>query len=93
MRWLICGTVPDDRFPLCLGYWNVAGEELVPADVSPCTSDAAIPSVSILRGTPALIAASVLAMEKLHCRAPLVLLSGDSGNARRSTALYEFLTS
>ena len=28
MSWLICGTVPDDDFPLCLGSWKVNGDRL-----------------------------------------------------------------
>ncbi len=93
MRWLICGTVPDDTFPLSLGVWHVAGERLLPADVSACESHVTVPAVPILRGTPALTAAAILALEKLQAPPPLVLLAGDCGSSKGSTALYAFLSS
>lgn len=93
MRWLICGTTPDDAFPLSLGLWRVEGERLVPASVSACESDAAVPAVPILRGTPALVAAAILALKQLQGPPPLVLLAGDRGSSRGSTALYSFLSS
>ncbi len=93
MRWLICGTVPDDAFPLSLGVWRVEGKTLVPADVSACEKELAVPSIPVQRGTSALIAAAVLALEKLNLPPPLALLAGDRGTSRGSTALYEFLSS
>lgn len=92
MSWLICGTVPDDDFPLSLGRWRVEGDRLFPVDAAACDSDVAVPSVPVLRGTPALTAAAVLALERLGAEPPLVLLAGDCGSSKGSTRLYEFLS-
>ena len=93
MSWLICGTVPDDDFPLCLGTWSVEGERLVPSSVSTCGRDGDVPSVPVNRGTPALVAAAELALEAMGAASPLVLLTGDCGSSTGSMKLYEFLSS
>ena len=93
MSWLICGTVPDDDFPLCMGTWRVDGGMLVPDSVTACGTDFSVPAVPILRGTPALIAAATLALEQRGAAAPLVLLAGDRGSSTGSMALYGFLSS
>ena len=93
MSWLVCGTVPDDDFPLCMGTWRVNGERLVPESVSLCGAAGTVPSVPVQRGTPALVAAAVLASERLGGRAPLVLLAGDCGSSKGSISLYDFLSS
>ena len=96
MRWLICGTVPDDTFPLCMGTWKVEGERLAPVDVKACEGEApvpSVPSVPVERGTPALAAAATLALEALGGEAPAVLLAGDCGSSRGSERLYAFLAS
>ena len=93
MSWLICGTVPDDDFPLCMGTWCVEGEMLVPRSVSLCMKSGTASAVPVQRGTPALVAAAVLALEKLGGQPPMVLLAGDCGSSKGSTALYEFLSS
>ena len=76
MRWLICGTVPDDAFPLCMGTWKVEDGRLVPADVKVCGEGELPPAVPVERGTPALAAAAILALEALGGEAPLLLLAG-----------------
>ena len=93
--WLICGTVPEADFPLCMGTWCVAGEWLIPEDVQACGASPAtvsIPRVPVRRGTPALVASSLLAAEALGAETVSVLLVGDCGDSKGSTALYEFLT-
>ena len=93
--WLICGTVPEADFPLCMGTWRVAGEWLIPEDVQACGASPAtvsIPHVPVRRGTPALVASSLLAAEALGAETVSVLLVGDCGDSKGSTALYEFLT-
>lgn len=93
--WLICGTVPDNDFPLCMGTWCVHGDQLVPVDVRPCGPAALqrpVPSVPVRRGTPALAATAILAAEALGTAPPTILLAGDCGDSRGSGALYEFLT-
>ena len=92
MSWLICGSVPDDDFPLCMGRWTVDGDRLVPVDVSALGTPVPIPSVPVLRGTPALAAAAILALKALGAQPPLVLLTGDCGSSAGSTKLYEFLS-
>lgn len=92
MSWLICGTVPEADFPLCMGRWRVDGEMLVPVDAAAVDgSSSDIPAVPVRRGTPALAASTILAAQALDMEAPLVLLAGDCGDSRGSTALYEFL--
>lgn len=93
MSWLVCGTVPDDDFPLCMGTWRVEGETLVPCSVFMCSGKGTVPAVPVQRGTPALAAAAVLALEKLGGQPPMVLLAGDCGSSKGSAALYEFLSS
>ena len=93
MSWLICGTVPDDDFPLCMGSWHVEGGMLVPDSAAACGTNAPVPAVPILRGTPALVAAATLALGQRGTDAPLVLLAGDRGSSKGSMALYEFLSS
>ena len=93
MRWLICGTVPDDAFPLCMGTWKVEGNMLVPENVTVCGEEAFVPSVPVERGTPALTAAAVLALEAMGGEPPSVLLAGDCGSSTGSGRLYAFLSS
>ncbi|MBR3881566.1 MAG: sugar kinase [Mailhella sp.] len=95
--WLICGTVPEADFPLCMGTWRISGDRLIPDDVRPCSQTGknakktAIPSVPIRRGTPALAASAILAAQALGAEAPEILLVGDCGDSKGSSALYEFL--
>lgn len=91
--WLICGTVPEADFPLCLGTWRVEGDWLVPDEVRLCASyeNADIPAVPVRRGTPALAASAILAAEVLGSATPFLLLVGDCGDSKGSLALYTFL--
>lgn len=92
VRWLICGTVPEADFPLCMGEWRVEGDMLVPKDVRLCGEGGdAVPPVPVRRGTPALAASAMLAAEALGSEPPAVLLVGDCGDSKGSSALYEFL--
>ena len=93
MSWLICGTVPDDDFPLCLGSWKVNGDRLEPEDVRVLGKDAVVPSVPVQRGTPALAAAALLVTERLGAPRPQILLAGDCGSSKGSSALYAWLAS
>ena len=93
MSWLICGTVPDDGFPLCLGSWCLDGEMLVPASCHALSGRASPPSVPVQRGTPALAAAAIAACDALDAQAPLLLLAGDRGTGKGSMELYGFLAS
>lgn len=92
--WIICGTVPEADFPLCMGTWRVDGDMLVPQDVRLCgasVSESFVPPVPVRRGTPALAASALLAAETLGARKPAVLLVGDCGDSKGSSALYDFL--
>ncbi|MBP3731490.1 MAG: sugar kinase [Mailhella sp.] len=89
MNWLICGTVPDDNFPLCLGTWMVEKEMLVP--VSSFDGSGPIPCVPVRRGTPALSASAILAANALSSSPPALLLAGDQGSGKGSARLYDFL--
>lgn len=93
MSWLICGTVPDDAFPLCMGRWRVDGDMLEPERMIFCEGGDRPDAVPVLRGTPALVAAAVLAAERLGAEAPEVLLVGDQGTSEGSLRLYAHLAS
>ncbi len=93
MSWLICGTVPDDAFPLCLGSWRLEGQTLVPEDAAAVRGHELPPPVPVLRGTPALAAAALAACSVLRAEPPLLLLTGDRGTGSGSGELYDFLAS
>jgi len=80
--WLICGSVPDEDFPLSLSRWVVEGDAL--------RSDSGA-SLSVQRGTPALLSAALLACEALGVPAPQALLAGDTGRGHGSRELYRHL--
>ena len=84
VRWLICGTVPEADFPLCMGEWRVEGDMLVPEDVKLCGAGetSAILAVPVRRGTPALAASAILAAEALGAEPPAILLVGDCGDSK-----------
>ena len=78
----IVGTVPDREFPLIHGPLNLAGDRIL-------IRDRAVP---VNRGTPALMAAAVLASEALGSPAPYGFLVGDIGHGAGSRHLYKYLT-
>lgn len=86
MAWLICGTVPDPSFPLVSCEWRLEGGLLHP-------SAAHVPSLSVQRGTPALMGAAILACETLGTSPPSALLAGDIGGGDGSRSLYGHLAS
>jgi hypothetical protein len=79
---VIAGTVPEREFPLIHGTAKLTGERILIADKA----------VPVNRGTPALIAASVLAAETLGIPAPYAFLAGDIGYGAGSRHLYKYLT-
>lgn len=85
MAWLICGTIPDAAFPLERRVWTVEEERgrLVLA--------AQGQTLSVQRGTAALMATTVLAARALGLEPPETLLVGDVGNGEGSRALYRQL--
>ncbi len=84
MAWLICGTIPDRNFPLCLDTWSLDGEGRLTAGerVLDCA-----------RGTSALMAACLQAASALGIDPPQVLLAGDIGDGDGSGRLYARLAS
>jgi ADP-dependent NAD(P)H-hydrate dehydratase / NAD(P)H-hydrate epimerase len=81
MRWLIIGTVPRDDFPLYEGPCRLErGRLFLDGQV-----------LAVARGTPALLAAALLASEVLGIEAPRTLLAGDTGHGRGSTEIYRHL--
>jgi hypothetical protein len=78
MSWLIAGTVPDDDFGLVRGTFQLRGTHL---ELSGRT-------VSVARGTPALMAAAAAAATVLGLAPLECLLAGDTGHGAGSRALY-----
>ena len=76
-----------------MGSWKVNGDRLEPEDVRVLGKEAAVPSVPVQRGTPALAAAALLVTEKLGAPRPQILLAGDCGSSKGSSALYAWLAS
>ncbi len=78
---LVCGTIPQEDFPLTLGEAAFNGESLTlkGTDV-PCT-----------QGTAALVSAACVAANCLGTPPPHALLVGDRGTGKGSRALYEDL--
>ncbi|MEN6321106.1 MAG: NAD(P)H-hydrate dehydratase [Syntrophaceae bacterium] len=79
---VVVGTVPDRDFPIVHGTVKLAGQRVM-------IGDKAVP---VNRGTPALLAASVLATETLGIPAPYAFLVGDIGYGAGSRHLYKYLT-
>lgn len=77
----VVGTVPDASFPLTCGRARLKMGRLEVQGVS----------VPIGRGTPALAAAAVAAMERLSGGDVFVFLVGDVGRGDGSRVLYRFL--
>lgn len=80
--WLICGTIPDGDFPLCLDSWRLEGDTLVGSRGM---------RLPVRRGTPALLASALAACEALGAPAPEALLAGDEGTGKGSALLYRYL--
>lgn len=83
-RWLVCGTVPDEHFPLTQARWQLRGETLV-------CDGATAPALPVARGTPALLGACLAVCDHFGLPAPQALLAGDTGNGDGSRALYAHL--
>jgi ADP-dependent NAD(P)H-hydrate dehydratase / NAD(P)H-hydrate epimerase len=81
--WYIAGTVPELDCALELGLCQVQGQSLV------------LPSgkqVPIARGTPTLVAATLLACAALGIAAPAVVLAADKGKGDGSRLVYKHLS-
>lgn len=82
MSWLIVGTVPQEDFPLYEGPCRIDNGRLQLGDLT----------VSIARGTPALLAAACIASHALGIEPPRILLAGDIGRGEGSVLIYKHLT-
>lgn len=76
----IIGTIPDDEFPIVCGKARLDNDTLFIEGKD----------IPIIRGTPALIAASIKILEILKKDSPFVYLVGDTGRGFGSKSLYEF---
>lgn len=83
MSWLICGTVPEEGERLDFGQLSLHEETLRLSGHEH----------SIVRGTPALMAAACIASKTIGGLAPYALLAQDTGTGKGSRALYEKLCS
>jgi NAD(P)H-hydrate repair Nnr-like enzyme with NAD(P)H-hydrate dehydratase domain len=81
MSWLIVGTVPQEDFPLYEGSCRLENGCL---RLEGCT-------VSIARGTPALLAAACITADVLGIEPPRALLAGDIGRGNGSILIYKHL--
>lgn len=78
----IAGTVPAEDFPLMEGEVELRGEQLRIGTLS----------ISVNRGTPALLAAAVKAADVLGRPSPFAYLVGDTGTGKGSRRLYAHMT-
>lgn len=78
---LICGTVPIEDLPLTLGEAKLEGESL-------CVNNFKIPCT---QGTAATTGAAFCVTDYLKLDSPQVLIVGDTGRGKGSSALYEYL--
>lgn len=76
----IIGTVPEEDFPILSGKAFLKEDFLILEGRK----------ISIQRGTPALIAASIKVLQLLKKEPPFVYLVGDTGKGIGSKRLYEF---
>lgn len=81
MSWLIVGTIPREDFPLYEGPCRLEDGRL-------CLKGH---TVSIARGTPALLAAACITSSFLGIEAPRALLAGDIGRGNGSALVYGHL--
>jgi hypothetical protein len=77
----IIGTIPDENFPLISGTVLLEGEHLIIGNHS----------VSVNRGTPALIAAAAKTLKYMDQPDPFCFLVGDIGTGEGSARLYQHL--
>lgn len=82
MSWLIVGTVPREDFPLYEGPCRLENGRLHLEEHT----------VSIARGTPALLAAACITAHVLGIEPPRTLLAGDIGRGNGSARIYKHLT-
>jgi ADP-dependent NAD(P)H-hydrate dehydratase / NAD(P)H-hydrate epimerase len=82
MSWLIVGTVPREDFPLYEGPCRLDNGRLILEGHT----------VSIARGTPALLAAACIASHVLGIEPPRTLLAGDVGRGDGSVLIYRHLS-
>lgn len=81
MPWLIAGTVPRPDFDLYWGPARLEGGRLLLGQEE----------VPVARGTPALVAAALVAGEALGIAPPEVVVAGDIGTGEGSRRLYATL--
>ena len=86
MAWLICGTVPEETYPLGMNTWDWHED-----GTNPVLADRHGKTLPVRRGTPALMAAAALTCRTLGIAPPETLLVGDTGKGDGSRALYRFL--
>ncbi len=77
----IVGTVPENDFPLIADTVTLEGDRIIFGDKS----------VAVNRGTPAMIAAAVKALEHMNKPNPFCYLVGDIGDGEGSKHLYRYL--
>lgn len=82
MSWLIVGTIPREDFPLYEGPCRFESGRLHLEEHT----------VSIARGTPALLAAACITAHVLGIEPPRTLLAGDIGRGEGSARIYRHLT-
>jgi NAD(P)H-hydrate repair Nnr-like enzyme with NAD(P)H-hydrate dehydratase domain len=78
----VVGTIPREEFPVVAGDISLVNGALKIRDEQ----------CPINRGTPALLAAAIVAGKALGQPAPFAYLAGDIGMGRGSRRLYKFLT-
>lgn len=78
----VVGTIPKEEFPVVAGEVSLVDGTLKIRDEQ----------CPVNRGTPALLAAAIMAGEALGQPAPFAYLAGDTGMGRGSRRLYKYLT-
>ncbi len=81
MSWLIVGTVPQEAFPLVHERASLDGKSLLRVGSH---------HIPVARGTPALVAAAVLAGSVFGQPTVDVLLAGDTGSGKGSDRIYRY---
>jgi len=79
---LICGTIPQEDFPLSIGTVKFSGKSLT----------VGAREILCLQGTAALTGAACVTTEYLGVNPPQALLVGDRGTGKGSRLLYEYLS-